>query len=640
MRNRKQPAKKKDEGDTSVVASSSTTQQKPQRGGVLDEQRRRSRDESDSSSSSFALQTYGGPTVREKFEDRSSTVGRRFGMLSMILFIVVVGLPIWIKTTEVYRADLPYNQIARLEKEKITFLVPIKIFLLESESSFFSQASPGGATVSDLQALFRQRLKKTTGILVSSRGITNEYVVDVKFVGKANGIELPKAVQDLTLEDLDSTLPGVINCAPGQHAIWVAPDSSAKLASAAGGETKLFVGGDRHSLIAGNGVGDSASKFVDVGLPVISKFVLNVLADVEAGENRQMEGDALQDSTREFQPAPKYQLLFSLLNGDAETYRIRWDLEKAFRVHLEPLLLLLKPLCEFEVSTQIIHGAKLPFKTTFESKNGVYVLKESQLPNFIHPAWNLITPVSQDPLFNFAIYVPRRDASPLHILLNDQSLSETNSFSFPQWGGIHIHNVVGKNETLGRGDTYSVHLDLETSVSVLITHLRWLLGIKAIDEITKDTKGIVRAGSKKEFVALYELDILYRKKMGEMLYKSVHSLASLSKLLSTISKMVIVDELAGKVDLAVRKIVEAKQLLAKGQFMEALNSTKLAYSTSDKAFFDPSVLEMLYFPEENKFAIYIPLFVPMFVPILAGVISEFKKVWISDVNAPGQTLKD
>lgn len=52
----------------------------------------------------------------------------------------------------------------------------------------------------------------------------------------------------------------------------------------------------------------------------------------------------------------------------------------------------------------------------------------------------------------------------------------------------------------------------------------------------------------------------------------------------------------------------------------ALQYSKEAISASERAFFDPSLLHLLYFPDDQKFAIYIPLFLPMCVPILLSLL--------------------
>ena len=41
-----------------------------------------------------------------------------------------------------------------------------------------------------------------------------------------------------------------------------------------------------------------------------------------------------------------------------------------------------------------------------------------------------------------------------------------------------------------------------------------------------------------------------------------------------------------------------------------------AISASEEAFFDPSILSLLYFPDDHKMAVYIPYFVPVLLPVL------------------------
>ena len=37
-------------------------------------------------------------------------------LVSVVIFMVFVGLPLWWKTTEVYRSSLPYSEIKELQK--------------------------------------------------------------------------------------------------------------------------------------------------------------------------------------------------------------------------------------------------------------------------------------------------------------------------------------------------------------------------------------------------------------------------------------------------------------------------------------------------------------------------------------------
>jgi len=51
---------------------------------------------------------------------------------------------------------------------------------------------------------------------------------------------------------------------------------------------------------------------------------------------------------------------------------------------------------------------------------------------------------------------------------------------------------------------------------------------------------------------------------------------------------------------------------------------KKAIELAESAFFDPTMVSMLYFPDEHKYAIYMPLFVPISVPLLVALHREIK----------------
>ena len=52
-----------------------------------------------------------------------------------------------------------------------------------------------------------------------------------------------------------------------------------------------------------------------------------------------------------------------------------------------------------------------------------------------------------------------------------------------------------------------------------------------------------------------------------------------------------------------------------------LNSAR-ALTLSSRAFFNPGMLALLYFPAEHKAAVYTPLFASVAVPLIAAVVRE------------------
>ena len=77
---------------------------------------------------------------------------------------------------------------------------------------------------------------------------------------------------------------------------------------------------------------------------------------------------------------------------------------------------------------------------------------------------------------------------------------------------------------------------------------------------------------------------------------------------------------------AVEGILKAQSALTTGKISEALHHASLARDAAEKSFSDPSILALLYFPDDQKFAIYIPLFLPVGLPLIVAYL-EIMKQW-------------
>jgi phosphatidylinositol glycan class S len=54
----------------------------------------------------------------------------------------------------------------------------------------------------------------------------------------------------------------------------------------------------------------------------------------------------------------------------------------------------------------------------------------------------------------------------------------------------------------------------------------------------------------------------------------------------------------------------------------ALQHSKQALTLASRAFFNPGMLALLYFPAEHKYAVYTPLFAPVAVPLMVTLLRE------------------
>ena len=57
--------------------------------------------------------------------------------LSILCVAVLVGLPLWWKTTEVYRCPLPYSEIQSLSHQQVTLSLSLSLSL--SQTNIFSR---------------------------------------------------------------------------------------------------------------------------------------------------------------------------------------------------------------------------------------------------------------------------------------------------------------------------------------------------------------------------------------------------------------------------------------------------------------------------------------------------------------------
>jgi phosphatidylinositol glycan class S len=95
------------------------------------------------------------------------------------------------------------------------------------------------------------------------------------------------------------------------------------------------------------------------------------------------------------------------------------------------------------------------------------------------------------------------------------------------------------------------------------------------------------------------------------------TLLTLSQLLLSIPNIVIDDIMA-------KKIHNSVELLEQCQDNNEHNLCQQGRLLADQVFFDQSLLKLLYFPDDQKFAIYVPLYLPMGAPLAWTLLNDLK----------------
>ncbi|CAD6341630.1 unnamed protein product [Miscanthus lutarioriparius] len=141
---------------------------------------------------------------------------------------------------------------------------------------------------------------------------------------------------------------------------------------------------------------------------------------------------------------------------------------------------------------------------------------------------------------------------PLYLQLPDGGLSKTNAFISPMWGGVLIWNPpdcsLGSKRTHGTWKKMSSQELMET-LEIFIGQLRQLFGLKPSylsQDMGVPTKFVV---SEKGFTE-WELDLLYRHHACSNLLSCLTTLESLSSLVCSLPRMIVMDEIGRQVELS------------------------------------------------------------------------------------------
>ncbi|XP_048746599.2 GPI transamidase component PIG-S-like [Ostrea edulis] len=528
-------------------------------------------------------------------EDEDKSI-QHFAALSIGFICVVIGIPLWWKTTEVYRVSLPYSDIADLSKTKFQFTIDIDVLNLEKSWT--------DKDLTDLSKLLKANLVDDRKLAT----ILSKYRVTVRQAAEKQTSDVNSFK---TLSQFDEYFHGK-ESSINKYLIVLLPVNNVVV-------TKPTIGNNR-AVFLPVGKGD---------LKIVATKITEILHSVLVREDTMVK--SFQNSLGAREPKDKesmrslsyhqgYDLLFTLVNPQPDVLNVDWSIQEAVKAYLDPLSTQLSDYISLDIKSQMIFFTGLRRKPKKDSKSQGYYYEEVDLPHTINPLEaKLGSHASNNPMLNFIVYVPSRDQYPLHIVDKKGKHVTTNSFLSPQWGGIVIQNLPSPPPNSSLPATASV--DMKTVMEVFLTQLRFLMDFSI--HVAQDVD-VREVGN--DVIREWELDNWLRKKCVENLATSISTLQSLTALLEGIGNIVIQDDIGLQVENAVTGIKEAQRYLAGGQIARAFTQSRKALASSEKAFFDPSLLELLYFPEDQKFAIYIPLFLPIGLPILGSLFKAFK--WI------------
>lgn len=524
---------------------------------------------------------------------------RIYAAIAFAFLLIVVGLPLWWKTTEVYRVHVPYGRIDDLREAEIMFPMSITVF---SKSIYRAN-------------LIHEHWMNTT--LVGNGIIKVDYKVDTS-------VDLDKALTSHSLEELD--------------ALDLFPNKAGHIYLVEVPEMHRFTA--KHVVVGSKRVIYFSQKAGPKTLvTLLDQWILRSEALVRTKAIIEAPNEWSRDRTgrRRMPPAAQYDLMFSMVHPEPEKRDVKWNIRQAITDYCGALLEYLSPVITFHIKSQWLYSVRLegrPRQVQQESQTW-YSLPEDVLPHIITPLEKKLgSGVSEHPTIQLVLYIPPCQISPLYITSSQPQVPPSTAFLSPRWGGVQIFNP--PLSLCGNGEKESPWLNSAAIMNTFKMQLKLLIGIPELDKID----GVEQLPLPASGIRDWEMDSLMRIRATEHLVSARITLKSLAQLLDEISNIVINDEVGDRIWEAILKSHESINKILEHNLMDGYNLSKQAFLAAETAFSDPSLLALLYFPEDQKYAVYIPLFLPVMIPVLMS-LKSIRSWWISGaLQTSGSKLKN
>lgn len=311
--------------------------------------------------------------------------------------------------------------------------------------------------------------------------------------------------------------------------------------------------------------------------------------------------------TRSLKYAPTYHITISLFTPSA--LPSSWEIEMAIADYFKPLLDSMSIISNFSIDTQVQLFATLSpsvHPPEYDTQKGLWTLREEDLSGFINAAeWPLSPSIGAGPTINFVLYVPDRANTPLVV-----HGSQASSWLVPQWGGVVVLNPQDLNNTVD-----VPILSREAIQPALLVFSHQLLSFLGAPQSPPSLP--------------LQLQTLTRVRALSLLLSASSTMGSLAQLTVALPSIAIPETVSSAVDTTLSHLRYTCNALKEGHFEEALNNARIAEAEAERGFFEKSMVGQVYFPDEHKVAVYLPLLGPVGVPLVMSALKELKRLWAS-----------
>lgn len=500
------------------------------------------------------------PTHKEPPPEKASDTRRRAWVIfSFWIIVVCLGLPIWWKTTSIYRANLPLAQMLDWADGKACRPVfPLRIAL-------------------DARAIQPTEAENLLRLTQHALDDLNDFPAHHLRLQLAETKAGERLKPDSNIALIIRLSPGDVSAAESRfdpHApildVVYPPGSLPTHNSPSSGLATYIAAQLREAFAEEQNI---ISYLLESSSIASEQKPRSVPPDVTESVSKRM--------TRSLKYSRTYHLTFSLFtNGPAPS---SWDIETAIDEYMRPVLDMLAPIHNFTIDTQV----QLYAAPGVQSQH----LSKEELSSFINAAeWPLSPSIGGAPTVNFVVYTGNQT-----IASTPETTEESRSWMIPQWGTVYLlpppsSDAVGA-ETL------------KQPILTFTSHLLTLLGTPHSGSLP------------------LRLSTLTRIRSADQLLRASSSLGSLARLSLALPSISIPSSVADGVAKSMHHLELACASLGGAGSLE---HARIAEEEAERAFFEKSMVGQLYFPDEHKVAVYLPLLGPVGVPLVMGLLNELK----------------
>ncbi|KAL6230219.1 hypothetical protein BDW75DRAFT_234576 [Aspergillus navahoensis] len=525
--------------------------------------------------------------------EKPSAIQTRFKVVAAFWAVILfLGFPIWWKTTSIYRAELPIQEMLDWAGGKNCRPVfPLEIrFDAPSLSDVEAQQllRITQHTLDDLNEFSAHHLRLKLADDEAQQATRKADTALTVRLQAQDDIPGPRSELHIDTTILDIFYPPSQIPPPSSPSSPLASFIAAELQYLFAEEKAIMAHILSNSAIGNNAVSPPNSQAQQIS-PQLAESITKRLR-------------------RSMKYAETYHLAFSLFTpGSAPS---SWNIESAIQEYISPLIQALSPISNFTVDTQVQLYATFSPTTPapeYDDTQGVWTLKEENLSAFINAAeWPLNPSIGSGPTINFILYVPAPSQSPLLV-----KESKATSWIIPQWGGVFILNPPLPT-TDDSAKSNPPHLPRDALRAPFLTFSHQLLSLLG----TPSTPSSLP----------FRLQTLIRIRAATLLLSASSTMGSLARLTESLPSIPIPATVASSVATTLQNLSSACESLRNGQFQAALASARIAETEAERSFFEKSMVGQMYFPDEHKVAVYLPLLGPIGVPLVLGLLKEVKRL--------------